>query len=520
MANASLFKARTLVKNTDAINEAGGISYKMQPQAALSQLAATGCLNQTFYADAETQLQEVLDLCKGLSSEFVGKVAIFARERACMKDMPALLTAFLTTRKDALPVLSKVFARVIDNGKMLRNFIQIMRSGVVGRKSLGSAPKRLVRQWFESRTATEIFTQSVGNNPSFADILRIIHPKPDNKSKEALYGWMLDREHNRDVLPELLIRFEEFKQSKEGKPPAVPFEMLTALELTTDNWCEIARNARWQWTRMNLNTMARHGVLDNKEMVSLVAERLTSRQDIEKARAFPYQLLAAFKNCGSEIPQKIKNALQDALEIATENVPTFGGKVYVLVDVSGSMGGPVTGYRKGSTTNVSCVDVAALISSVVLRKNDEAEVIPFSDRVKPLTLNPRDSVMTNAQTITRILGGGTNCSAPLAMLNERKQHGDLVLLVSDNQSWVDTYGYGRGNPTRLMTEWDQFRSRSPRAKLVCLDLQPNTTLQAHDRRDILNVGGMSDQVFSIVSMFARNELDSGHWTRVIENIII
>ena len=33
---------------------------------------------------------------------------------------------------------------------MLRNFVQIIRSGVVGRKSLGTTPKRLVRGWFEA----------------------------------------------------------------------------------------------------------------------------------------------------------------------------------------------------------------------------------------------------------------------------------------------------------------------------------------------------------------------------------
>ena len=37
--------------------------------------------------------------------------------------------------------------RVIDNGKMLRTFIQIVRSGAVGRKSLGTRPKRLVQRW-------------------------------------------------------------------------------------------------------------------------------------------------------------------------------------------------------------------------------------------------------------------------------------------------------------------------------------------------------------------------------------
>lgn len=58
-------------------------------------------------------------------------------------DMPALLVAILAGR-DA-PELAPAFRRVINNGKMLRNVVQVLRSGAVGRKSLGSRPKKLVQ---------------------------------------------------------------------------------------------------------------------------------------------------------------------------------------------------------------------------------------------------------------------------------------------------------------------------------------------------------------------------------------
>lgn len=72
--------------------------------------------------------------------DFVAKTAIYARERGHMKDMPALLLASLATRDVA--VFARAFPRVVDNGKMLRNVV-ILRSGQVGRKSLGSRPKKL-----------------------------------------------------------------------------------------------------------------------------------------------------------------------------------------------------------------------------------------------------------------------------------------------------------------------------------------------------------------------------------------
>ena len=226
--------------------------------------------------------------------------------------------------------------------------------------------------------------------------------------------------------------------------------------------------------------------------------------------------MMAYNAAGEGVPARIKNALQDAMELAIGNVPEMDGKVYVLPDVSGSMSSPVTGYRSGSSSAVRCIDVAALVAAAVLRKNPDGEVIPFEQDIVSVKLNPRDAVMTNAQALAAIGGGGTNCSAPLAALNRRKAKGDLVIYVSDNESWMDGRGVGRGTAT--MAEWTDFKARNPRAKLVCIDIQPNAHTQAPDRNDILNVGGFSDAVFDVIAAFASGKGGADHWVRVIEAV--
>jgi 60 kDa SS-A/Ro ribonucleoprotein len=72
------------------------------------------------------------------------------------------------------------------------------------------------------------------------------------------------------------------------------------------------------------------------------------------------------------------------------------------------------------------------------------------------------------------------------------------------------HAYGSHGSTGVMTEWQQFvqnqqRLGGTKPKLICIDLQPVTTTQAPDRDDILNVGGFSDAVFSVVASF----LDGG-----------
>jgi 60 kDa SS-A/Ro ribonucleoprotein len=153
----------------------------------------------------------------------------------------------------------------------------------------------------------------------------------------------------------------------------------------------------------------------------------------------------------------------------------------------------------------------------VLRKNPRAEVLPFQFDVVNVNLNSRDSVMTNAANLASIGGGGTNCSAPLALLNRRQAKADLVVYVSDNESWVDARG-GRGTAT--MREWTVFKQRNPAARLACIDVQPYGTVQAVERDDILNIGGFSDQVFDVVSEFARGALNADHWIGVLDSVAL
>lgn len=523
MANWNLFASfrGKAAANTEVVNEAGGVAYKMSARQALAQLVSTGCFNATFYADAKDQLEKVLALCKEVEPEFIARAALYSRNHASMKDMPAFLCAVLSTRSPGL--LAEVFDRVINTPKMLRNFVQIMRSGVTGRKSLGTLPKRLIQQWLAKRTGEQLFVGSVGQSPSLQDIVKMVHPKPADPDRDALYRYLLGHEHDAEKLPELVRAFEGFKNAPERQEldvPDVPFEMLTALDLTHKQWSQIAAKASWQMTRMNLNTFLRHQVLEDRQMVNVIANRLRNKELIAKAKPLPYQLLMAYKSTGEDFPPKIRLALQEAMEITASLVPKIEGKVYVFPDVSGSMQSPVTGVRKGATSKVRCIDVAALVAAAIVRQNPDARVIPFETDVVKVELNPFDSIFTNAEKLAAVGGGGTNCSAPLRHLNEQKAKGDLVIYVSDNQSWVDTRVPVGQAPTETMIQWQAFKLRNPRARMICIDLQPYVTTQAEERDDITNVGGFSDQVFTLMAQIASGSAKKDYWVKTIEAISI
>jgi 60 kDa SS-A/Ro ribonucleoprotein len=518
MVNKAIFKSYLgkLLPGTDARNHEGAAAYRLTAREALAQYAATGTFNGTFYADGAEQLDAVKALALEVEPEFLAKVAIHAAETGYMKDMPVTLLAILSgLESDAF---ARAFPRVVKSGKMLRGFVQVMRSGAAGRKSLGTRPKKMVQAWFEHASTEQILRAMVGNDPSLADVIRMVHPKPENAERRALYAWAIDKPFNYGALPKQVRDFEAFKRDQRKPVPDVPFQMLTSLALTREHWAEIARKGGWQMVRQNLNTFARNDVFKVEGFAERLAKRLADPKEIQKAKVFPYQLMVAWKMVDPAVPAVVRDALQDAMQVAIGNVPDINGNVVLCPDVSGSMSSPATGYRKGATSVVRCIDVAGLMTAAFLHRNPKARVLPFENDVVDVDLNRRDSVMTNADKLAAIGGGGTNCSAPLKKLANEKARVDLVVFISDNQSWVDARPNGQASA--MMTEWTRIKKQNPAAKLVCLDIQPFATSQAVTSADVLNIGGFSDAVFSAISTFASGKSAAAGWTKVIEDIVL
>lgn len=513
MVNKAIFKSYfgKLLAATTATNHEGAAAYALSPREALAQYAVTGTFNDTFYADAGEQLDAVIRLAAQVEPEFLAKVAVYAAEKGHMKDMPVMLLAMLSGLESDAFV--RAFPRIVKGGKMLRGFVQVMRSGVTGRKSLGTRPKKMVQAWLDRMTTEQFLYAMVGNDPSLPDVIRMVHPKPRDAERQALYAWAIGKPYDVAALPAGVKAFEAFKRDGRLPLPPVPFQMLTSLGLSKEQWAEIALKGSWQMVRQNLNTFARNGVFEVEGMAERLAARIADPEAVRKARVFPYQLMVAWQMANQSVPAVIADALQDAMEVAISSVPTIGGNVVVCPDVSGSMSSPVTGYRKGATSAVRCIDVAALVSASFLRRNRHTRVIPFEQDVVDVRLNGRDSVMTNAAKLAAVGGGGTNCSAPLRLLAKEKVAVDLVIFVSDNQSWMDARGHGQA--TGMMTEWARIKKLNPAAKLVCLDIQPCGQTSATGE-DVLNIGGFSDAVYGAITSFASGKSGPSGWVRRIE----
>lgn len=520
--NKEVFVDRRTSRLPDAtvLNEVGGRAYELSDKAALAQLVLTGCFNNTFYTTGEEQQKKILELCGKTCPTFVAKLAVYARKNGHMKDSPAVLLAWLAANH---PLQFALAARhVLDGGRMVRNLVQVCRSGVTGHTAIPRPARRAIVKWLQDRPGDKLFRDTVGNDPSIADILRMLHPKPKDATQGLLWNYILGRgdEETWGHLPQVIQTYERFKrETLRGQLPDVPFQMLTGLTLTRDQWRDLAPKLSWQELRQSLNALTKHGCFDRKvgnigaNYIRDLALKLACPNEVAKARVLPYQLLTTFLHIDPAVPSEFREALQDAMEAAIKNIPEIPGEVYAFIDVSGSMNSPVTGTRKGATSKATCRQVASLIGASLLRTNKTAYVIPFSDRMyKDFKINPRDSVMTVSEQLMKLPSGGTNCAMPVQALVNGRAAVSAVIFVSDNESWMDSVGRAMGpfsgRGTALLEAWQELKKINPGAKLICIDLQPNTTTQAIDRPDIMNIGGWSDAIWPVIAGFLKGDANS------------
>lgn len=548
MANKSLFASLTnRLPRANAVNEAGGRAYKLEPKHALAQVAATGTFGNAFYSTAETQLDEVLKLIDEVDdNQYLAMLALYAREKAFMKDMPAALLVALSVRDTEL--MHRVFDRVVDNGRVLRTVFQMIRSGQFknkagnGRVGLSSSVQRAFQIWLNTASVGKLLSASIGNDPSLRDILRMARPTPKDNARRAMFGWLTDKsiekwapatEADLPVEVQSLIAYrnsesEEAQALIAGGLDNVRWDLLSDAAKGPTVWAALARKMGPQALRMNLNTLLRHDVFSGigilpvgknmsndtqagslcHVMVDYVSDRIADESEIRRSKQFPYQYFAAYLNADDNVPQKIKTALHKAAEIACGNVPELPGPIVIGLDTSGSMSCAVMGNRgRGATSKMRCIDVAALFAAAILRRNPDSVVIPFDTSAYDAKIDPNDSILSIAERLAKYGGGGTDCSLPLVAANQKhaKRKFAGVVLVSDNESWVGT---GRHGSTGVMTAWEAFvanqrklAGKDAAPKLVNIDLQPYQTVQACERADIMNIGGFSDAVFNVISAF-------------------
>jgi 60 kDa SS-A/Ro ribonucleoprotein len=496
---------------TNRTNPEGFPSFQRSDKEAYLQVLLTNTLTGTFYAQEAELLKESLDLHRRMTAQespFAARALVYARREGLMRLQPIVGLAHLA--KADLGLFHKVFSQVIQTPGDLTDFVEIVRGGVAP-GGMGRSIKTAINLWLNGLSEYHAIKYATGGQGySLRDVLRVTHPKPISPAQDAIFVWLTDAEKwdqpERQALTPQIGAFEQLKcLDASGDQAAVraliaqgrlPYEVVTGvIKPDQDTWVELMRQMPFMALLRHLNTLQRAGVLMVEDHARYVVGRLTNTDALRKAKILPFQLFASYRHFKAEQPAErlVSEALAEAMDLAFVNLPDLGGAICIAPDVSGSMSGFI-----GRDNATRYIDIAGIFAGALLKANPKALVLPFENQVVEVKLSARDTLVTTANKLAKIGGGGTAVSAPVSALLDRKIKVDTFIGITDNIEWAADQSGRHG----FLPTWYEYKQKvAPQAKAFLLTIAPyRHAIAPQHAADIYYTYGWNDSVLRYITL--------------------
>ncbi len=438
-------------------NNAGGFSFAIDKWQQLSRFLLIGSEAGTYYVTARDLTVQNLDAVKACIQEDGLRVVKLATDISvqgrAIKNDPAILVlaAALTFGDNATK--QAVRSAIVD---VCRTGTHILHFAAYADKlrRWGRSLRGTIQHWYDARAsenidalAYQMVKYQSRDGWSHGDLIRKAHPGSDDPQLAALFDWALHGYKVDKTYPAIVQTFEAAKiATPEHIAMLIADNGLSREMIQTDKLNDpiiaraLAKNAPLTAMIRNLGNMSKAGMLNpGDEVFERVIKLLSNPAALTKARVHPIALLIALKTYASGqgvrgsgtwpvVPQ-IVDALNDAFYLAFAAVEPLNKRILIAVDSSGSMSANVVG-----TPGFSAAQASAAMALVTAHTERAYTAVAFDTNVYEWAISPRqrlDDVMRNIPG-----GGGTDVSAPINMLVQKKRKVDAVVIYTDNETWA------------------------------------------------------------------------------------
>lgn len=461
-------------KGTKTINRAGGNAYKQSSKLELVSLVLTSFLKDKFYESANSQLDRLVELVKGQKDkEFVAKTAIYARNEFGMRTTSHILTGELVKQvkgqKWMKNFINKVTKRPDDLLEILGYYMSQYGKPIPNSFKKGA---NLALQKFDAYQLAKY--RSSKSSLKLVDLFNLVRPKAKDVSMSKVYKDLVSGNlKSRNTWESKLSQAGKSKNKEEAKAKAWADLVLEG----KIGYFALLRNLR------NILEQADDNVIDK------AIELLTDRKAIKKSLVMPFRYLSATYEVSKVNYNRTRDvivALAKACEISLDNVPRYGGKTLVVLDVSGSMGGKP-------------IEIGSLFASVLYKANN-ADLVLFAETAEYCNLNPTDSISSmQSYLVKNANGGGTNFHSPFELVGDKKY--DRIIILSDMQGWMDS-GWSPKSVQESFNEYKQKSGANP--YLYSFDLQGYGDMQFPEN-NVFCLAGWSDKIFDVMKLLEQDK---------------
>ena len=511
-------------------NTAGGHTFTVAPVERLRRFLVLGVEGGTYYVGERELTADnagvVLDWARHRTAELVDEVVALSTTGRAPRNSTALFALAaaaslgdLEGRRAALAALP----RVARTGTHLFTF-----AGYVEQfRGWGRGLRRAVADWYTARPTDDVAYQVVKYRQregwSHRDLLRLAHPAATEADRRALFDWVSGRGAGDDV-PALVAAYKRVQAASTvpgwlavlDECPALSWEMLPneALE-HAEVWERLVEQGLPQTALLRqLPRLTRLGLLSPLGgLLPRVVDQLTDAERLRRARVHPVNVLVAARTyAGGESARgsstwspvaAVVDALDAAFYAAFGAVPAAGKRTLVGLDVSGSMGVPVSGLP------ITCREASAALSLVTAATEPSTLTLGFTagdggrvrgkkhlDGITELSISPRQRLDDVLRTVSGLPFSRTDCALPMVWAKLNAVEVDTFVVYTDNETWA-----GSIHPHQALRE---YRDRTGiDARLAVVAMTPTEfSIADPDDPGMLDVAGFDAAVPGLLASFS------------------
>lgn len=453
------------VKTTQALGATyeGGVGYARDAKSELFLLAVTNMVSEnTFYEQAAERDKRFRDLIRKVAVEdpsWITRFVPYLRDKMNMRSASVVMAAefvkvmLATGNQSKAPlrqVISSALLRADEPAEMLAYW-----HSTYGR----SEPKPVKRgvadaavRLYNERAALKY--DGSGTAWRMADVIERVHPEPKADWQKHLFKYLIDKRHNREDLSTEGLAMLERARILDAVPTA---ERRAYLE----NGHAVFAEAGYTWERLSgwlqgpMDAKAWETIIPSMGYMALlrnlrnfdeadvsvgsktkVVATLSDPEQVARSRQLPLRFYSAWHNARG---MTWAGALETALDLSVGSVPSLSGKTLVLVDVSGSMAGPMS-----NRSTASRWELGALFGAALALRAESADLFAYDSQSHRIPVHTGDSVLRTIDAIRPHVGGGTDTLGVLAR-RYADQKPDRVVVLTDEQAWGGYRFLGRNN---------------------------------------------------------------------------
>lgn len=461
----SKFNSNATIKT---VNKEGHVAYSMTDKSKLVTQVLTSFFNESkFYGDNSADMQETIKSIIKSDPEFVSKLAVYARRVFNMRSVSHVLTAYLAHEIEGKPYVRNTVKGVSLRGDDVTE-IMAFYLATFGKPIPNALKKGIndVLATFDEYTLAKYN----GNKKSvkMRDLLCLCRPTPKSEAQSALWKRCLEN------------RLET---------PLTWGTELSANGNTAETWEKLIDSGKVGYMAL-LRNLA-NIIKANPKNINKVYEKIQNPEAVRKSKQLPFRYLSAYRTIQPIAGSQALDVLENAVDIAVENIPKIHGNTVIAVDVSGSMTGKIS-----AKSDIRCSEIALMLAFISNRICDNAYIYAFDTSLYTLSTSKRTGIIASAIS-TRVNGGGTNMALPFELMIEEKIKADRIIILSDNLCNSGISWYTR-QPVNVLA--NKYRKQSGNDIWVhAVDLQGYGTQQFHGAKTNI-IAGWSEKIFDFIQL--------------------